>query len=169
LTKKGVDAGAETIAAHLQIAGVDPVPAVSRIWRILSRRGFVTPQPQKRPRSSWRRFCGERPNERWQADITHWRLADGSEVEILNIVDDHSRVCITSVARRITTGVQVWASFRAAFDLWGSRGMMMLDEAMAATLAEPGRMLEVVVWCSCNMLAAWLTLNDRHSPGVMAR
>jgi hypothetical protein len=25
------------------------------------------------------------------------------------------------------------------------RGMMMLDEAMAATLAEPGRMLEVVV------------------------
>ena len=39
LSKKGADAGAETIAAHRQIAGVDPVPAVSTIWRILSRRG----------------------------------------------------------------------------------------------------------------------------------
>jgi transposase InsO family protein len=121
LTRKGVDAGAETIAAHLQAEGVDPVPAVCTVWRILSRRGFVTQQPQKRPRSSWKRFCAEQPNERWQADITYWRLADGSEVEILNIVDDHSRVCITSVARRVMTGVQVWASFGAAFDHWGSR------------------------------------------------
>jgi transposase InsO family protein len=86
---------------------------VSTIWRILCRRGFVVPQPQKRPRSSWRRFCADQPNERWQADITHWRLADGSEVEILNILDDHSRVCIASVARRVSTGVQVWASFGA--------------------------------------------------------
>ena len=73
LTKNGLDAGAETIAAHLATGGVDPVPAASTIWRILSRRGFVTPQPQKRPRSSWRSFCADQPNERWQADITHWR------------------------------------------------------------------------------------------------
>jgi transposase len=66
LSKKGADSGGETIAAHLQIAGVDPVPAASTIWRILSRRGFVRPQPQKRPRSSWRAFCAEQPNERWQ-------------------------------------------------------------------------------------------------------
>ena len=31
-TKKGLDAGAETIAAHLAAGGVDPVP--STIWRI---------------------------------------------------------------------------------------------------------------------------------------
>jgi transposase InsO family protein len=121
LTRKGLDAGAETIAAHLKIAGGDPVPAVSTIWRILARRGLVNPQPQKRPRSSWRTFCADQPNERWQADITHWRLGDDSEVEILNILDDHSRVCIASIARRITTGTQVWASFLAAFDRWGSR------------------------------------------------
>jgi transposase len=121
LTRKGVDAGAETIAAHLQAEGVDPVPAVSTIWRILSRRGLVVPQPQKRPRSSWRRFCADQPNERWQADITRWRLADGSEVEILNILDDRSRVRIASVARRVSTGVQVWASFAAAFDRWASQ------------------------------------------------
>ena len=103
LSKTGLDAGAETIAVHLDRAGVQPVPAVSTIWRILSRRGFVPAQPQKRPRSSWHRFCAEQPNERWQADITHWWLADGTEVEILNILDDHSRVCIASVARRVLT------------------------------------------------------------------
>jgi transposase len=45
LSKQGLDAGAETIAAHLarQIpagGGRPGVPAVSTIWRILSRRGF---------------------------------------------------------------------------------------------------------------------------------
>jgi transposase InsO family protein len=118
----GVDAGAETIAAHLQIAGIDPVPAVSTIWRILSRRGFVVPQPQKRPRSSWKSFCADQPNERWQADITHWRLADGAEVEILNILDDHSRVNIAAKARRVTFGPQVVDTFLAAFGRWGRPG-----------------------------------------------
>jgi transposase len=106
LTKEGLDAGAETIAAHLATTGVAPVPAVSTIWRILSRRGFVVAQPQKRPRSSWKTFCADQPNERWQADITHWRLADGTEVEILNILDDHSRVNIAAKARRVTLGAE---------------------------------------------------------------
>src|SRR5215212_6841561 len=46
LTRKGVDSGAETIAADLAAtAAIDPVPAVWTIWRILSRSGSV-PQPQ---------------------------------------------------------------------------------------------------------------------------
>ena len=125
LTTRGVDAGAETIAAHLQVEGVDPVPAVSTIWRILSRRGFVRPQPQKRPRSSWRTFCADQPNQRWQADITHWQLADGTEVSILNIIDDHS---VTSGdARRTTTGLEVVDSFRKAFRQWGIPAGVLTD------------------------------------------
>ena len=86
LDRDGHEAGAATIAAHLQQRhGPDAVPAVSTIWRILSARGFVTPQPHKRPKSSYQRFAAEQPNERWQLDITHYRLADGTEVEILNI------------------------------------------------------------------------------------
>lgn len=58
LTKRGLDAGADTIASHL---ATDPtitnVPAISTIWRILQRRGFITPQPHKRPRSSWKGFA----------------------------------------------------------------------------------------------------------------
>ena len=48
-------------------------------WLILSRRDFVTAQPQKRPRSSWTRFEAAQPNQCWQADVTHWHLADGAE------------------------------------------------------------------------------------------
>src|SRR5829696_6066769 len=127
LSKQGLDAGAETIAAHLarQIpagGGRPATPAVSTIWRILSRRGFVRPQPQKRPRSSWRTFCADQPNERWQADITHWQLADGTEISILNIIDDHSRLCLGSDARRNTTGPEVVASFRKSLCSVGNPG-----------------------------------------------
>jgi hypothetical protein len=46
VAEAGHDAEAETIAWHLrQQAGSSP--SVATIWRILSRRGFVTPQPHK--------------------------------------------------------------------------------------------------------------------------
>ena len=139
LTKRGVDAGAETIAAHLQTAGVSPVPAVSTIWRILSRRGFVTAQPQKRPRSSWKTFCADQPNERWQADITHWRLADGTEAEILNILDDHSRLNIASVARRVFTGGQVWQVFATAISRCGVPACVLTDNGAVFTGKQRGQ------------------------------
>ncbi len=51
LAEEGLDAGAHTIAFHLERRhGIAPAP--STIWRILTRRGFVTPQPRKRPRST---------------------------------------------------------------------------------------------------------------------
>jgi len=34
----------------------------------------------------------------WQADATEWLLADDSKVEILNFLDDHSRVLLASTA-----------------------------------------------------------------------
>jgi DNA-binding CsgD family transcriptional regulator len=40
------------------------------------------------------------------------------------------------------------------------RGLRLLDEAMAATFALPRRMLDVVVWSSCDMLAACTLLDD---------
>ncbi len=69
LLDEGLDAGAHTISFHL-IRRHGTSPSVATIWRLLSRQGFVTPQPQKRPRSSFVRFEADQPNERWQADIT---------------------------------------------------------------------------------------------------
>jgi transposase-like protein len=66
----GVDAGAETIHYHLS-QRCRHAPSVSTIYRVLKVRGFVTPEPRKRPRSSYIRFCADLPNEWWQADMTH--------------------------------------------------------------------------------------------------
>lgn len=97
LTAAGFDAGAHTISYHLT-GKVDAVPSVSTIWRILSRHGLITPEPHKRPKSSFIRFQAELPNEMWQMDPTHWQLANGQDVEILNLEDDHSRFFLASVA-----------------------------------------------------------------------
>ena len=139
LDKAGYDAGAATIAEHLtRDPDVIKVPAVSTIWRILSRRGFVTPQPQKRPRSSWIRFEAQLPNQLWQADVTHWRLADHSEVEILDLIDDHSRIAIASVARPVTTGPDVVDTFVTAFAHWGTPAGVLTDNGAIFTAKQRG-------------------------------
>jgi transposase InsO family protein len=132
LADQGLDAGAHTIAVHLTRRH-GSAPSVATIWRVLSRRGFVTPQPQKRPRSSFVRFAAEMPNERWQADITHWRLASGAEVEILNMLDDHSRFLVASEARRVFKAADVVASFRAGASTCGLPASLLTDNGAVFT------------------------------------
>lgn len=137
LAEEGLDAGAHTIAVHLERRhGAAPAP--STIWRVLSRRGFVTPQPQKRPRSSFVRFCAEMPNERWQADITHWKLRRGAEVEILNALDDHSRFLVASDARVVFKAADVVASFHKAAAAHGHPASLLTDNGAVFTAAPRG-------------------------------
>ncbi len=128
LAAAGHDAGAQTIAQHLA-AQRRPVPSVATIWRILSRHGLITPQPHKRPRSSFIRFAAQLPNELWQADATHWALADGSAVEILNLLDDHSRLLLASVAFRTVKAADVVAVFAAAAAAHGLPASFLSDNA----------------------------------------
>jgi transposase InsO family protein len=139
LDKAGYDAGAATIAEHLtRDPDVTKVPALSTIWRILARRGFIVPQPHKRPRSAWKRFTAAQPNELWQADTTHWQLADGTEAEILNLLDDHSRLALRSLARPTMTGPDVMDTFLAAFTGWGTPATVLTDNGAIFT-ATPRR------------------------------
>src|SRR5260370_13006849 len=48
LTADGHDAGAETIAHHLN-GQVDKVPSAATVWRILKRKGLIPPTPPKQP------------------------------------------------------------------------------------------------------------------------
>jgi len=94
LTADGLDAGPETIRWHLEREGLR-APSTSTIRRVLHEAGLISPEPRKRPRSSYTRFEMAQPNEMWQSDFIHWRLADGSDVEILNWLDDHSRYLLS--------------------------------------------------------------------------
>lgn len=130
LVEQGLDAGAATIAWHLGRQAKLPAPSEATIWRILVRRGFVTAQPSKRPKASMRRFEADRPNERWQADHTEWTLAGGRRVQILNIIDDHSRLCVASVAAATVTSTMVWETFEAAGIRWGWPSSCLSDNGV---------------------------------------
>jgi len=132
LTARGLDAGPATIAWHLEREGL-PVPSTSTIRRILHAAGLVVPEPHKRPRSSWIRFEASAPNELWQSDFTHWRLADGSEVEILNWLDDHARYLLACTAFRRVGGDDVVATFTAAGDAHGWPAATLTDNGAIYT------------------------------------
>ncbi len=129
LTAAGLDAGPVTIAWHLTEQG-HRAPSTSTIRRILHTAGLITPEPRKRPRSSYRRFEASQPNQCWQSDFTHWRLADGTDVEILNWLDDHSRYLLACTVHAPVTGDIVVEEFLTACNEHG---------LPAATLTDNGR------------------------------
>ena len=137
LAEEGLDAGALTIHWHLSRGG-GVVPSVSSIWRVLGRRGFVSPQPRKRPRSSFIRFEADLPNQCWQSDMTHWSLADGSHVEIVNFIDDHSRLCAASVAVSVTKATDVAEIFLAAAARHGTPASVLTDNGCIYTAKHRG-------------------------------
>lgn len=132
LDRQGHEAGAASIAAHL-IRRRGTSPAVSTIWRILTARGLVTAQPHKRPKSSYVRFEAAQPNQRWQTDITHWPLADGTDTEICNWLDDHSRFCLGSLAARVFTAPAIDGLFRTLAAEHGDPAGVLSDNGAVFT------------------------------------
>ena len=132
LSGQGLDAGPVTIEWHLEREG-HPPPSTSTIRRILHTAGLITPQPQKRPRSSFVRFEAAQPNETWQSDFTHWQLADGTDVEILNWLDDHSRYLLSCTAHHPVTGDDVVTTFLAATEQHGVPASTLTDNGRVYT------------------------------------
>lgn len=114
----GVDAGPGTIQWHLGQRVTGKAPSEATIWRTLVRRGFVTPEPRKRPKSSFRRFEASAPNELWQADCIDWTIATGV-VKVLSFLDDHSRVALRVKALPEATTDATWDTFCEATASWG--------------------------------------------------
>ena len=126
LLEIGADAGADTIRTHLEREGFT-APSISTIQRILTRRGFVTPAPKKRPKSSYVRFCADLPNECWQSDMTHWHVEDGTGVEILTFLDDHSRLVLSVRAYPTVTMDHVRALFSQSCTAFGTPASVLTD------------------------------------------
>jgi transposase InsO family protein len=108
-------------------------PSVSTIYRVLRARGFISPEPHKRPKSSWIRFEADFPNECWQADVTHVAVADGAVFEVLNIVDDHSRVCVASRVFVTTRSPDVVRTLHKAAAQWGYPRRLLTDNGRIFT------------------------------------
>lgn len=124
----GTDHGAWSILQRLiDDATVAAVPSQATIWRVLKRRGMIMPEPKKRPRGSFRRFVFPRPNDCWQIDATHYPLANGTTIEIINIIDDHSRLCPASRAVTVCTTINAWETVAEGGARWGLPARILSD------------------------------------------
>jgi transposase InsO family protein len=132
LVADGLDAGAHTIAWHLATHH-DTRLAPATIWRHLKAAGLIDSTPSKRPRTSYVRFEADLPNQLWQTDFTHVRLADGQDVEVLTFIDDHSRLVTACTAHHRVRGGDVVTTFRAAISTYGVPAAVLSDNGMVFT------------------------------------
>jgi transposase InsO family protein len=143
LADQGWDNGALTIRWRLldiARAGVHPtgapvldlaeVPSRATIHRILVGRGQVTPEPRKRPKPG-RRFVHPAPNAVWQIDGTDLELADNTEVTVVQIIDDHSRLDVACRAASSENSEDVWQALSAGFAAYGHPACVLSDNAAA--------------------------------------
>jgi transposase InsO family protein len=78
----------------------------------------------------------------WQADITHWQLAGQRHVEILNMLDDHSRLLIASRAQPTTKASDVVVAFRDAIAQHGPpASLLCANGAVFTSTPRGGRVL----------------------------
>ena len=141
LSEAGHDAGAETICWHLAEHHNATVSRAT-VHRILTRHGQVTPDPAKRPKSSYIRFEAEQPNETWQSDFTHYPLTDTMTfpkgVEIITWLDDHSRYALHISAHVRITAPIVLTTFTKAAGQHGYPASTLTDNGMVYTVRFAG-------------------------------
>jgi transposase InsO family protein len=145
LAAAGLDAGPETIAWHLE-QHHSLVVSRATISRHLTKAGLVTPEPRKRPKSSYIRFQAQMPNETWQSDFTHYRLTHpdgqpGPDVEIITWLDDCTRNALHVTAHKRITATIVTTTFRQTATQQGIPASTLTDNGMVYTtrLAGLGR------------------------------
>jgi transposase InsO family protein len=142
LGDQGLDNGARSIWARMKRAGQEP-PHPRTVHRVLVRRELSRREPQKRPRSSFRRFAATQPNGIWQIDGMEWRLAGGRKQIIVRALDDHSRKSLATVVADGETVEAAWACLEQAMDAHGVPAMFLSDNSLAFNGSRKGRLVEV--------------------------
>lgn len=99
----------------------------------LARRGFVVPEPHKRPKASYCCFEATLAYESWQMDITHIQLRNGRVLDVLNVIDDYSRLCVASKVLTVATSAAVVATFDEAAAQHGFPASVLSDNGAVFT------------------------------------
>lgn len=137
LVEQGWDAGPLSVQARMRADGFVS-PSRSTLARIFTRRGLVVPEPAKRPRASWRRFVYAAPNECWQLDATEWVLSGGTKVVALQVIDDHSRRLLASLAAPAETAAAAVTVVRTAIERVGVPQRLLTDNGTAFNMSRRG-------------------------------
>ena len=126
--------GPRKIRDELRQQGRSPLPAISTVQQALARRGVGLLRPRKpRPRDPGQAFCREHSNELWQIDGSMYRLANGQEYWVVDIVDDCSRFCVAAMVGPALTGQLAWTAFCSAVAAYGLPAQLLSDNGLCFT------------------------------------
>lgn len=145
LADEGWDHGPVTVRHKLLDLGV-AAPAASTLARIFTRRGMVIAQPQKRPRTRWRRFEAATVHECWQLDGFDWQLADGITFCILQLIDDKSRFPVATHAAPGERSEDAIAVVQAGIEKFQVPCRLLTDNGSAFNTDRLGRRTRLVTW-----------------------
>jgi len=123
--------GARRIRAELTREGID-APAVSTVHQVLRRNGLVAPQPRRKLKAD-KRFEREISNDLWQIDATRILLGDDTPAWVINLLDDHSRYLLATMAGPHATTDLAWDVFELAASRYGLPRQVLSDNGLAFT------------------------------------
>jgi len=123
--------GARRIRAELAREGID-APAVSTVHQVLRRNGLVAPQPRRKLKAD-KRFEREISNDLWQIDATRILLGDDTPAWVINLLDDHSRYLLATMAGPHATTDLAWDVFELAASRYGLPRQVLSDNGLAFT------------------------------------
>lgn len=130
------------------------VPAISTVQQVLARNGTLSLRPKRsRPPGGGRSFERPASNDLWQIDGTLRHLSDGTPYWVVDIVDDHSRYCLSALAGPSLTGQLAWTALRGAIELFGLPGQLLSDNGLCFT----GRLHGLVVSFERQVMQAGVT------------
>lgn len=72
-------------------------------------------------------FVADLSNECWQNNMTHWHLEDGTPVEIVTFLDDHSRLVLSIRVFPTTSMENVRRLFHHTCALYGTPASVLTD------------------------------------------
>jgi transposase InsO family protein len=145
LAAQGWDCGPLSVLANWP-ENAPPPPSRAQLARIFGRRGLVKPQPQKRPRSSYRSYARPAPNELWYSDGFDWPLADGTVVTVLQLNDDCSRYDLGARAATGETSAEIKAMLTSAIAIHGVPQEFLSDNHVSYNPHRRGWRGEVAGW-----------------------
>ena len=137
----GQECGADTVRYYLQqVAELEDwadrgvrVPSRATVHKIMKRHGLVSPEPKKRPKSSYRRFAYARPRDCYQIDATRVVLAAGAKAVVFEVLDDCSRTLVATLAWPLEDGAGAIAAIQRAFADYGVPALVLADNGTAFT------------------------------------
>lgn len=138
----GRECGADSIRYHLEAIAEQQnwrgegwkIPSRATVNNILVRNGgLVTPEPKKKPKSSYRRFQYARPRDCYQIDATEVVLTGGRRATVFEVLDDCTRTLVASLVTDAETAAGAVAAITKAFTDFGVPSIVLSDNGTAFT------------------------------------